>query len=166
MSRLIQFYRNKCTTDSGHYLSDILKWDAKQWEACHDFIQWAFPLTEPSAYNPNAPLLSEDEINVFKLSKDIQMTITSIVERAKRFLGFYSKEKPHWFKSRDHNMLRVTRILRFLNLVGRSEDMMEIYSWLINQDIKFPNIVSEETISYWVDAVDGVNFCLISIKNE
>jgi len=159
-SKLVLFYRNNYPTDSGYYLSDILKWDNKQWEECHDFIQWVFPLMEPSAYNPFAPLLTNDDINIFKSSRDLQLTVTSVIERAKRFLGFYCDEKPHWFNPGDHNMLRVTRILTFLNLIGRSKDMTAIYSWLTSLEFKFPNIVSEETISYWVNAVDGVNFDL------
>lgn len=158
MSELIDFYRDGFPNSSGDTLQSIIEWDDDSWESCHHFIQWVFPLDEPSQYNPNAPLLTEEDIEEFKNSEVIKSNIGKVLNRAKWFLGFYDDVRPHWFEVGDHNMLRITRILRFLNLIGNSFEMMKIYSWLTRLDSAYPYIVSDETIDYWMKAVNGPNF--------
>ena len=44
----------------GRLLSHILGFSLDELEFHHDYIQWLFPLPEPSGANPSAPLLSLD----------------------------------------------------------------------------------------------------------
>ena len=57
-SPLVRFYRGDAPDARGRTLDDILAWDDEQLEAVHDYIQWLFPLDEPSRFNPDAPLLT------------------------------------------------------------------------------------------------------------
>jgi hypothetical protein len=42
----------------GRYLREIQEWPDDQLESVHDYIQWLFPLPEPSGFNVAAPALS------------------------------------------------------------------------------------------------------------
>jgi len=53
-SRIIAFYG----TEPDHrvrYLHEIQQWPGGQLEAVQDYIQWLFPLPEPSGFNAAAP---------------------------------------------------------------------------------------------------------------
>ncbi|UQY83679.1 opioid growth factor receptor-related protein [Ralstonia pseudosolanacearum] len=47
------------TTNRGRTLADILAYTPRQFEDDHEFIQWVFPLTEPSQFNPHAPVMTD-----------------------------------------------------------------------------------------------------------
>ena len=64
--RIVDFYRNKQPDSEGRFLNDILGWDDARLEYAHDYIQWLFPLTTPSQFNPDAPLLDDVQIEVFR----------------------------------------------------------------------------------------------------
>src|SRR5260370_19373303 len=66
MSRLVDFYRGEATDREGRFLRDLWAWGDDDLEAVHDFIQWLFPLPEPSRYNPDAPLLTDENIAPFR----------------------------------------------------------------------------------------------------
>ena len=61
MSRLTEFYKGTGTDSEGRTIAMIWAYSHNQWEATHDFIQWLFPLPEPSRFNPSAPVLSEKQ---------------------------------------------------------------------------------------------------------
>jgi hypothetical protein len=42
-------------------LDQALAWDDEMLESTHDYIQWWFPLAEPSAFNSHAPVASPAE---------------------------------------------------------------------------------------------------------
>src|ERR1022692_954808 len=88
MSRLEAFYRGEGTGTEGRLLKDILAWPDDDLEAVHDFIQWLFPLPEPSQFNPDAPLLTEADIAAFKSDPVLQANLLKSFERILGFLGF------------------------------------------------------------------------------
>jgi hypothetical protein len=61
MSQLLDFYRGTQLDSSGRMLHEIWDWTDDDLEAIHDFIQWLFPLPEPSQFNPDAPLLTPED---------------------------------------------------------------------------------------------------------
>ncbi|MBM4067650.1 MAG: hypothetical protein FJ271_01710 [Planctomycetes bacterium] len=87
MSRLLDFYRGDGTDSVGRSLEQILSWDDDEFESVHDFIQWLFPLPEPSQFNPDAPLLDEGEIAVFRSDPLIRSNLLRSFERMLSFLG-------------------------------------------------------------------------------
>jgi hypothetical protein len=54
---IIAFYSGEAPDDRGRFLREIQQWPDQRLESVHDFIQWMFPLTEPSPVNPDAPVL-------------------------------------------------------------------------------------------------------------
>ena len=66
MSDLIAFYRGLAPDSEGRTLADLWAFSDREMEDIHDFIQWMFPLREPSRFNPDAPLLTAADIAAFQ----------------------------------------------------------------------------------------------------
>ena len=58
----LDFYRGNGPDSEGRTLAEILAWSDDELEAVHDYIQWLFPLPEPSMFNADAPVLTPAEI--------------------------------------------------------------------------------------------------------
>jgi hypothetical protein len=74
-SRLVAFYRGDGRDHRGRLLSHILGFDFDELEFHHDYIQWLFPLTEPSGANASAPLLSKADIATFTSDESLRQTL-------------------------------------------------------------------------------------------
>jgi hypothetical protein len=167
MSRLVAFYRGDGTDSEGRSLKEIVAWDDDDLEAVHDFIQWLFPLPEPSQFNPDAPLLTEADIAAFKGDPVIQANLRKSFERILGFLGFSWVEggkvvEGDNFPARiadlwampNHNWLRITRILRSLTLLGMQPQAQALYERLsaLFTSRRFP--IPANTFDYWTEAVN------------
>ena len=89
-SPIVEFYRdvkNESKPCGYAYFDIIHNWSDDDWEGIHDFIQWIFPLKEPSNFNPDAPLLHDDDIALFKADKDLQEALFQSFHRFLKFLG-------------------------------------------------------------------------------
>jgi hypothetical protein len=166
MSRLVEFYRGEARDTEGRKLEEIWAWDNEKLEEVHNFIQWLFPLPEPSNFNPDAPLLSEQDIREFRSDPLLQARLRRSFERILSFLGLalgeggkvgegenFAARVPDVWAYPNHNWLRITRILRSLTLLGLDAQARALYDWLSAQDggRKFP--VSSDTFRYWSGAV-------------
>jgi hypothetical protein len=88
----------------------------EQFEECHDFIQWLFPTKTLSNFNPIAPVVTDFFYNNIRKDRAIEAT-----RKMCSFLGFslyspiinYNRVK-EWWSDENHNTLRVTRMLQFL----------------------------------------------------
>ncbi|HEV2973090.1 MAG TPA: opioid growth factor receptor-related protein [Pirellulales bacterium] len=60
---LIEFYRGDGVDSEGRRLEEILVWEYGRLELVYDFIQWLFPLREPSQFNDQAALLTPEQMN-------------------------------------------------------------------------------------------------------
>jgi hypothetical protein len=168
MSRLVDFYRGEGTNAEGRLLKDVLAWPDDDLEAVHDFIQWLFPLPEPSQFNANAPLLTEQDIAAFKSDPTLQANLMKSFERILAFLGlslsaqgevmeghnFTARVRDVW-ASPNHNWLRITRILRSLMLLGMEGQAQAFYQWLdaTHRSRRFP--IPANTFRFWTKAVVG-----------
>ena len=86
MSQLTDYYRGEARDTEGRTLQQA--WDMyDDWETCHDFIQWLFPLPEPSDFNPDAPLLTEDDIKIFKADPGIRNNLLYSSRLMLKFFG-------------------------------------------------------------------------------
>lgn len=103
------FLRGDCADDNGRYIFDYRKFTPEQMETEHGYIQWMFPTDQPSKFNPSAPLLGRTTT----YSPPVQNSIrTSILQ----FTGWLASTE-HWRKPLDHNLLRITRMLRSTKLI-------------------------------------------------
>lgn len=147
---LVDFYSDVGRDSKGRKLQDILAWeDPNEWEKCHDFIQWVFPLPEPSRFNPDAPLLDAETLQVFRTTPRIYRNVTKAYLMAHRFL--FVKE-PTWLEPGDHNHLRITRIIRFLNLMGSTKMSSQIHKHAVELAEANPGAVSKTTLEFWRQA--------------
>jgi len=65
-TQLVRFYARLAPDDRGRFLEEIQGWSDLQLERTHDYIQWLFPLTKRSAFNPSAPILDAKAISEFR----------------------------------------------------------------------------------------------------
>jgi hypothetical protein len=166
MSRLVDFYRGQATDAEGRHLEDIWTWDDDELEMVHDYIQWLFPLPEPSAFNPDAPILTAADIAAFRADPAVQGRLAKSFERLLRCFGltidareavvegesFASRIADVW-ESPNHNWLRITRILRSLTLLGLESSAKALFDRLtiLRRSGRYP--ITPETFAYWESAV-------------
>src|SRR4051812_18614981 len=115
MSELVKFYSGAAPDDRGRFLSEIQGWPDHRLEQVHDFIQWLFPLREPSGANPDAPALDDADIREFRSSPELQSNLRASYLR---MLSFYSAPAKHWLTPGNHNHLRITRMIKSMRLLG------------------------------------------------
>ncbi|HEV3255237.1 MAG TPA: opioid growth factor receptor-related protein [Gemmataceae bacterium] len=169
MSRLVEFYRSEATDAEGRFLKDVWAWEDGELEAVHDFIQWLFPLPEPSRFNPDAPLLTEEDVAAFRSDPLLQANLRQSFVRMLAFLGLSVAEDggvvegPHFTRRAvavwsfpNHNWLRITRIMRSLRLLGLEAEARALYDRLdtLFGSRRFP--IPADTFRYWTEAVRGL----------
>ena len=89
IDKVLAFYGGSGCDHRGRTLDEMLQWDNDALEFVHDYIQWLFPLTVPSGFNPEAPELSPDVIQQFR---DTPQLRNNLLEAFKLLLGFYGFE--------------------------------------------------------------------------
>jgi hypothetical protein len=144
-NRILDFYGGEGVDDSGRKWSEIVAWPDDELEQVHDFIQWLFPLPERSGANPSAPVLDQSVIQAFRASPELQDRLRTSYWRMLRFYGlaFEAGETPrvrraanftsrarNWLSANNHNHLRLTRILRSLQLLGLDSEAKALFSCL------------------------------------
>jgi hypothetical protein len=163
-SRLIQFYLGEIPNSSGRTISEILNFTHQQQEAIHDYIQWLFPLQEPSAFNPQAPVLSPQDIQTFRGSEVLRK---QLLEALQKMLAFYGLEiqgsrivrsaaweqSKGWLTPHNHNYLRITRILTCLGLLGLEDYARAFFVALQGVYQDYGGRIGPETWGFWAGAV-------------
>ena len=152
MNAIIKFLRGEGPDDKGRTLNDILNLSNEQLEQSHDVIQWLFPLTEPSHYNEDAPVLTDSDVIYLKSDDE---TKAGILKSYNRFMEFYKQDRwsnLHWISLYNHNYLRITRILKCLTLAGmlKERDEFKNYSDIIYVTCSME--IGKKTKRFWDDA--------------
>jgi hypothetical protein len=167
---IIDYYSGKIPDDQGRYLADTWAWPDSSLEACHDFIQWLFPLLEPSRINPRAPLLYDATIREFRSRPELQDRLRRSFELMLRFYGFemlheplrvlpapdFQRQAENWLRPGNHNHLRITRILKCLCLLGLEPEARAFFECLhCLYDTQEPGraAISERSFRFWESAV-------------
>lgn len=151
-SEIIRFYQGFLTPNCRHLISDIWeKWPTLKFEEEHDFIQWIFPLDEPSSYNSKAPILTKEDIQEFKNDHFLQHNVMISVHTFMKFLYLMAE---FWCTDQDHNHLRITRMLKSLMLLGLEKEAGHVYDELI-QIVRIHGVEDQMSvpISFWKDAL-------------
>ena len=168
---LVAFYRDGAQDDCGRTLEEILAWDDYHLEAVHDFIQWLFPLPEPSGVNPAAPILDPATIHTFRSSLAMRDRLRASFERMLRFYGLvlvpgksplvverapgFSARAQNWLWPGNHNHLRLTRILRSTLLLGLEAESKALFQALNAIYREFPGRIPARTHAYWSNAAES-----------
>ncbi len=111
--KLLSFLQDVGPDHQGRYLSDIWKFSDQQIETTHDFVQWVFPLAEPSGAFPGAPVLEPAEIDLIHKSSPATMNL----EKSGQWFVDYLARSKTWLRSHDHNHLRITRMIKSQRLL-------------------------------------------------
>jgi hypothetical protein len=171
MSRLVEFYRGEAADAEGRTLQEVWAWDDTRLEEVHDFVQWLFPLPEASAFNPRAPILTEEDVAAFKADPVLRANVLHSFGRLLAFLGLalaadatvaegpnFKDREPEVWAEPNHNWLRVTRVLRSLHLLGLRPQAEGLFGWLkaAHDTRRFP--VPEDTFLYWTEAARGAAY--------
>lgn len=164
MSKLTEFYDGTSPDCDGRKITEIWIEDDDYFEFCHNYVQWLFPLPEPSNFNPDAPLLTEDDVKIFKANPIIQRNLVISFQRFLNFLGLnWTGEavellptfEPIQFKIANHNWFRISRVLNSCRLLGLEKEVVALYNCLkkLHEENGW---VSENSFSYWKEAVNGL----------
>lgn len=147
---ILQFHQGQRANGSGIWFRDVLEvFVQRHFEGVHDYIQWCFPLPEPSQKQPQTPVLSRRELEAFRASDDLKDGIRKALAVMRKFY----EESPQWCTAKNHNYLRITRILRCLTLVGLHEEAKEFHAWVVEKSTKQPTMV--DSMPYWDQALDA-----------
>lgn len=130
----IDFYSGKIKNCNGYFIDDILHFSDNQLEIIHNYIQWIFPTTEKSKFNKDAPIMTNEIINNFKNNSKCKENMLKCFKRMLNFYGLkledknviknidYKEMSYDWIYIHLHNHMRITRILKSLNLFGFKEE--------------------------------------------
>jgi hypothetical protein len=165
MSQLIDFYGGIGVDHRGRTLDDTLARDNEWLEHTHDYIQWLFPVAEPSRFNPHAPLLTDSDRAEFERQPELRANMERAIRRMLKFYGFFVDEpggdrtrlqivplpaiRRHWLSPGNHNYLRITRILTSLKLVGLKAWAEAFFAGLSQLYQQQPSHIGSETFAYW-----------------
>lgn len=171
--QLIDFYRGNGKDAAGRTIAQVLRFDHAGLESVHDYIQWLFPTATASKFNPNAPLLDDETIAVFRTEEIFRERLQEALGIMLEFYGLqlyvsddvvtvrkganYAERKANWQDAPagyvNHNLLRFTRILECLTLVGMENYAVALYGCLAAIQREEPEKIPARTAAFWQQAV-------------
>ncbi|MET7245654.1 opioid growth factor receptor-related protein [Methylobacterium sp. EM32] len=133
---------------NGRNFAEVLSFSDAQLESVHDYIQWLFPLREPSRAVPGSPVLGEEEADAIRRDSWARDNLWTA---ALRMNGFYIHSKG-WLRPYDHNHLRITRILTCLRALVGIDAARTFHDRILSLAAGSP--VNPESLEYWRRAVE------------
>ena len=132
MSALLDFLRGDGRDARGRAIAQIWALTNEEIERRHDFIQWLFPLDTASGAVPDSPVLAADEVAILRRDRAIRANLRRSLDRMLAFYGLawdgerrairlgpdFREQAVVWLSPGNHNLLRLTRIMRSLVLAG------------------------------------------------
>lgn len=167
----VEFLMGQRPDQSGRFVREYLEWPGEKWEECHDHMQWAFPTQTRSAFNLNATTLPDD-FN-FDGSPQVTSTLVHLFTAYMASLGVdvthdellgyeldwkptWKPEHDYWMDGRNHNSLRMTRILECFNLFNMTELRDALYDFLVYVVmLDYSHRYTMSTLVFWTAAKDN-----------
>lgn len=154
---------------NGRSVDDYLKFSGTDWETQHDVIQMAFPTKTQSKFHPNQPFLSAGFVFADLPEKERQRcrsTISLLLHSYMKSLDvqFLIIKDPEfiagngvsfWAHSRDHNTLRLTRILECLGIFEMTAIQNALFEFLVYEIAGNNSRISGTTVAFWVAAKEN-----------
>ncbi|MEH2137132.1 opioid growth factor receptor-related protein [Nostoc sp.] len=167
---LVPFYLGEQKDSQGRTIQEMWAWDFEELECAHDYIQWLFPLLERSAFNPDAPIVDEEVIQVFQNNPHLRQNLLHSLTVMLQFYGLqrhesndgkivvsqsedYQNRKREWVCIFNHNYLRITWILKCLITFGLENEAEAFYECLRQIYREDSDRIGGETFQYWTNAV-------------
>ncbi len=152
---IIGFLRGDTPDYLGRYYNQMVDWTDDQIEQCHDQVQHLFPLHEESKMAVCYPVISREITDATKNDVKIQKNMLAATIRFEKFLSvgeyFSASDTAKWCKNGNHNLLRITRIIRSLRLFGFSEAARSFHSHVIEPT--YYHKINSKTLQYWQKAM-------------
>ena len=148
MTEIVSFLEGKTPDHRGRILAMLLQQTDHQAETTHDYIQWLFPLDEPSRSVNGAPVLTELEIDQIRQSSLAQ---ANLAKSARWFLGFLERND-HWIIKYNHNHLRITRVIKSLRLLASDKAADEFKDKVLALAGDNLNLVDDKARRFWLSA--------------
>jgi hypothetical protein len=152
---------------TGRSLGEILAWPDDRLETTDDYVQWLFPLPEPSPLNPHAPAPTLDEFAMLARDDAVRAGVGLAARRMLRFLGFdYDGFRPvkadNW-PQRSANWVAwptvrdryISRMLRSASLLGLHDEATRVLGVLEEVLPHYRGDASSGALNYWRAAVCG-----------
>ncbi len=170
MSNITDFYTNNGSDNKGRRLFHVLGLSNYQLEHSHDLVQWLFPTTEKSAFNSDAPVLTEEDVSVFQEDKVMRENLRRSYHRFLNLLGPKEEEgkvvRGENFQERygdcwsawNHNFLRITRAISSLRTLGLMQEAWRLYEGVLDIARTEGFGTFDHTFLYWKAAVTGQPF--------
>jgi hypothetical protein len=162
MPSIVQFYSGAEPDHRGRFLRDVIAWPDERLESVHDFIQWLFPLPDPSPVNPHAPLLNRETVEAFAARANLRDALRTSLERMLKFYGFalgpgpmvdrtkqFAARAENWLWPGNHNHLRITRILKCLSILGLKAEAAAFEGALETVYAEHRDRITAATIRFW-----------------
>jgi hypothetical protein len=172
---IVRFYRLEAPDACGRMLSEIWEWDHDRLEDVHDYIQWLFPLRTRSAFNADAPLVTDVTIEVFQRGEMLRRHLERSFELMLDFYGLqlrsrgggdddvvvecgpsFATRSRRWLLPNDHNHnhnhLRITRILTSVRILGLWANGQALHDCLERIAAHHPERISTTTLDFWANA--------------
>jgi hypothetical protein len=163
---IVAFYRHQGADDRGRTLREIWTWNHDRLEHIHDFIQWLFPLREPSLFNDAAPVVTDATIAAFAGDAAMRDALAQSFAMMMDFYGFAIESTPdggvrivegeafahrsrNWVTPHNHNHLRLTRILASVRMLGLPRHAEALFERLQPIAEARPDAISAVTFGYW-----------------
>jgi hypothetical protein len=127
---IIKFLSGNHCDYKGRIYDDILYCSDQEMELCHDQVQWIFPLHEVSHHAITYPVINREIVEECKEKAEVIENLSNAVDRMKDFYGLDPQNRERqkvWCKEFNHNLLRITRIIRSSRIFGLDEEADEFY---------------------------------------
>lgn len=161
MDRIIAFYldSNKIGKEIGFTFSDVIMFNDEELEKCHGYIQWLFPNKDPSAFIPNAPVVTDTTMEDF--NEFYSLVEPRMEEAYHRIMKFYFKNGRGnvWATPYNHNLLRITRIIKALKIFGfeyAEKVLWDFHLVPLMNDPDYSQAISPVVTKFWQDAHNGI----------
>lgn len=159
MSKAFFFIRGDIHDTEGRFLRDYWLFSDEELERTHDYIQWMFPLPTLSAYNPDAPLLTEQDIARCRRDPYARHNFHKSMQTMARF--YWNNRE--WVRDKDHNHLRITRILKSARLIHPDEQWhIKFFSTIIG--LTEGSDVPESTKQFWWNVIYPTKYTIEDAK--
>lgn len=145
---IFDFLKVSRPDNCGRMISDIWNYSYEKIETTHNYIQWLFPLFERSAFSTDAPILTVDLAEQIYADEICKSSLNRSLSLMRSFYGNNS----HWANPSDHNLLRITRILKSSALLLGKACSIEFYKFIMLRcnELEFKPLTT--TIDYWNEA--------------
>lgn len=184
-AELLKFYRGEIANIFGVTLADMQKFSFDDKESKHDYIQWMWPLKDPStiqeaAKGPALQCKEKAEKDKWVLDaafiKTLQGDATVVSNARKSFasmLNFYGLEfdgtnvkkaknyaerSTNWLNPGDHNHYRLSRMLESLQIFGLKKEAAALFACLKEIASECPDEITVDTVKNWCSKTPDVKW--------